>query len=569
MGAPPDSTRIPRRSFLAALATAGAGAIVAGCRTPQPSVDARPPLDLLIRNGSVIDGTGRDAIVADIAVRGDRIVAVGHLPDAEAARVLQAKGLMVVPGFVDIHSHTDESLLLFPRAESKVMQGVTTEVGGQDGDSPAPIAGPTRAARLQAFKEDHGYDCPYTDMDGFLNAVERNRLAQNVVMMVGLGTVRGAVIGMDDRPATQDEVRAMQREVARAIEQGCWGASTGLEYTPGSFASTAELAEVMKAIPGRARLYATHMRNEDNRLLEAIEEAIAICRESGARLQVSHLKAQNRANWPKQKQALELLDAAIASGLEVHADRYPYIAFSTGLQNLFPISSRDGGNERFVGRLKDPASLAALRPAVLKKVDGLGSWQSIMISSVRADEHKRYLGKTVNEIAARDGVDPFEFVVDLLVTENGVVGMVGFGMDEAGTELVLQWKNSMVASDGGAYSPASAARPHPRAYGTFPRAIRVYALERRTIPLPELIRKMTAMPAEKLGLGDRGVLAEGKAADIVVFDLATIRDEATYTDPNRFPSGIAHVIINGVEAVRDGRQQDVLPGRVLRSRALS
>jgi N-acyl-D-amino-acid deacylase len=569
MEVPPDSSRIPRRDFLAAIATAGAGVLVSGCRTSEPSVDARPSLDLLIRNGSVIDGTGADAVVADIGVRGDKIVAVGQLPDATAGRIIDARGLTVVPGFVDIHSHTDESLLRFPRAESKVMQGVTTEVGGQDGDSPAPLGGPTLASRLDGFREDFGYECPYRDMDGFLSLLERNRTAQNVVLMVGLGTVRGAVVGMDNRPATADEIRAMQREVVRAVEQGCWGASTGLEYTPGSFASKEELAEVMSAIPGRARLYATHMRNEDNRLLEAIEEAIAICRTSGARLQVSHLKAQNRANWPKQQQALDMLDAAIASGLEVHADRYPYIAFSTGLQNLFPIASRDGGNERFVSRLKDPETLATLRPAVLKKVDGLGSWESVMISSVREDEHKKYLGKTVKEISAGEGVDPFEFVVDLLVTEKGGVGMVGFGMDEAGTELVLKWKNAMVASDGGAYSPESPSRPHPRAYGTFPRAIRVYALERKIVPLPEMIRKMTSLPAWKIGLTDRGVIAEGKAADLVVFDTATVRDEATYTDPHRFPSGISWVFVNGVDVVRDGRQQDALPGRVLRARHIS
>ena len=284
---------------------------------------------------------------------------------------------------------------------------------------------------------------------------------------------------------------------------------------------------------------------------------------------MSHLKAQNRVNWPKQQQALDLLDAAIASGIEVHADRYPYIAFSTGLQNLFPIASRDGGNERFVGRLKDPATLATLRPAVLKKVDGLGSWESVMISSVRGEENKKYLGKTVKEISAQEAVDPFEFVVDLLVKENAGVGIVGFGMDEAGTELVLKWKNSMVASDGGAYSPASTSRPHPRAYGTFPRAIRVYALERRTIPLPELIRKMSSVPAAKIGLSDRGEIAVGKAADIVVFDSASIRDEATYTDPHRFPTGMPFVIVNGVEVVRDGRQQESLPGRVLRSRSNS
>ena len=341
----------------------------------------------------------------------------------------------------------------------------------------------------------------------------------------------------------------MKGEVRKAIEQGCCGVSTGLEYTPGSFASTEELWEMMKAAPEPFRLYASHMRNEDNTLLEALDEAIRICRNSGARLQVSHLKAQNKSNWHKQEITIKMMEAAIAEGIETHCDRYPYVAFQTGMANLFPLWSRDGGTEKFIERLRDPETLAKIKPETTRKVEGLSSWDAVMITSTRGDETKEYIGKTVLQITAGLNVDPFEFVVDLMIKENASVGIVGFGMDEAGTETVLRWKNSIVASDGGAYSPASRSNPHPRTYGTFPRAIAYYQKERNVCSLPEMIRKMTSMPAAKIGLKDRGIIAEGKAADIVIFDYNTIKDNATFLNPHQFPTGMPYVIVNGVAAV--------------------
>jgi N-acyl-D-amino-acid deacylase len=324
----------------------------------------------------------------------------------------------------------------------------------------------------------------------------------------------------------------------------------------------------MKAAPMKQRLYATHMRNEDDRVLEAIEEAIAIARGSGARLQVSHLKAQNRANWSKQAVAIEMLEKGIASGLEIHTDRYPYVAFSTTLAALFPLWARAGGNDAFMARLKNPSDLAAIRTETMRKVDGLGSWESVMSSSVHGPENKALQGLTIQAITAENHRDPFQFVVDLLRAENGSVGMVGFGMDEPGTELVLQWKNAMVASDAGAMSPwgrGSRSNPHPRAYGTFPRAIAHYQRTRNITTLPDMIRKMTSLPAEKLGLTDRGVIAEGNAADIVVFDYKTIRDKATFVQPHQFPEGIPYVIVNGVMTLDNGVNTGTLAGKVIRS----
>lgn len=557
------SNVVSRRHFLGILVSSGAIAVLPGC-TPS-RISSRPGLDLLIVNGTLIDGTGSEGQRADVGVRDSRIVAIGQLSDATATRRIDAAGLIVVPGFIDIHSHTDLSLFKDPLAPSKVRQGVTTEVSGQDGDSPGPIGGVGMERTLQSFSEEYGFECPYRDMKGFFTLLESRGTAQNIVSMVGLGTLRGVAVGYDDRPASSEEMKAMEQAARLAVEQGCWGASTGLEYTPGSFASTEELSQVLRAVPARHRLYATHMRNEDNRVIEAVEEAITIARNADARLQVSHLKAQNKANWPKQERTLRLLEEALASGLDVHADRYPYVAFNTGLENLFPLWSRDGGTQKFLDRLNDRSLHERLKSEVLRKVEGLGSWEAVLISSVKHEESKKYQGKTLQQIASEEAVDPYEITVAMLQREGGDVGMVGFGMDEPGTEMVLAWKNTMVASDAGAHSPGDGSWPHPRSYGTFPRAIAYYQRERKITTLPDMIRKMTSLPAEKLGLKGRGTVAEGNAADIVVFDYNKIADRSTYTNPHQFPDGIPYVFVNGVAVVNNGVQTPATPGVVLRA----
>lgn len=543
-----------RRTFLYAATTTVSGAVV-GCSSGL-FLSARNQFDLLLKNGAVIDGTGKNEFLADIGIRDGIITAIGKIESTSADRIIDAAGLKVVPGFIDIHTHTDSAILRLPTADSKLRQGVTTEIGGADGSSRAP---------QKKKDDDAGDERIFTDFDGFFHYLQQQGTAQNIASMVGLGTIRELVVGEDDRPATPEEREAMKNEVRKAIEQGCFGVSTGLEYTPGSFASTEELIELTSAAPLPYRLYATHMRNEDNALLEAIDEAIRICRRSGARLQVSHLKASYKVNWYKQEIALKMLDDAIAEGIEVHADRYPYIAYQTGLANLFPLWSRDGGTEQFISRLKDRNVLEKIKPDTLRKINGLGSWDAVMIASTQTEASRRYIGKTIQQIAAELNVDPFEFSVDLMIAENGSVGMVGFAMDEAGTELCLRWKNTIVASDGGAYSPASKSNPHPRTYGTFPRAIAYYLKERNICSLPEMIRKMTSMPAEKVGLKDRGVLAVGKAADIVLFNYNTIKDNATFLNPHQFPAGIPYVIVNGSVVVDDNTITGKLPGKVLRS----
>lgn len=542
-----------RRHFIQTSAVVGAGAVLSGC-TSTLSISHRPRFDMLIKGGTIIDGTGAAEMAGDVGILDGKIIALGTIESNDAARIIDAKGMHVVPGFVDIHSHTDGQILSLPTADSKLRQGVTTEVCGADGDSRAP----------GKSTNDDG-EPVHTDFAGFFATLEKNKCAQNFASMVGLGSVREFVVGLDNRPATPAEMSAMKREVAKAIEQGCVGVSTGLEYTPGSFASTEELWEVTKAAPEPFRLYSTHMRNEDNRVLEAIEESIRIARNAGARLQISHLKSSYKINWYKNEITLRMLDDAIAEGIEVHADRYPYIAYQTGMANLFPLWARDGGTEQFMKRLKDRSIVEKIRPETLRKIKGLGSWDSVMIASTKVDEYKRFIGKTVGQAALEMNVDPFEFTVEMMIKENGPVGMVGFGMDEEGTETVLNWKNTIIASDGGAYTPKSRSNPHPRTYGTFPRAIAYYQKERKLCSLPEMIRKMTSMPAEKIGLKDRGVIGIGKAADIVLFDYQTIKDNATFLSPHQFPTGIPYVIVNGAMAVENNSITGTLAGKVLRS----
>jgi N-acyl-D-amino-acid deacylase len=303
-------------------------------------------------------------------------------------------------------------------------------------------------------------------------------------------------------------------------------------------------------------------------LLEAIDEAIFIAQKSGASLQISHLKCEGKANWGKVDAVFEKIEKAAKAGLNIHADRYPYIAYNTGLSNLFPLWAREGGTDKFLERLKDKEQLNKIRTYVEEKVASLGDWNSVLISSIGSDSNKVYQGKTIKQIAAEKQADPFEFTCSLIIEERNRVGMVGFGMDEEGTERILAYPRTMIASDAGSNAPygkLSRSRPHPRSYGTFPRAIGKYVRERKIVSLPEMIKKMTSMPAQKLGLKDRGVLKVGNAADVVLFDFNTIQDKATFIDPHQYPVGILYVIVNGVIVIKEGEHTGELPGKVIRS----
>jgi N-acyl-D-amino-acid deacylase len=387
--------------------------------------------------------------------------------------------------------------------------------------------------------------------------------------MIGLGSVRGRVVGADDRPATPDELRAMVATVEAALADGACGASSGLEYTPGAFASTAELIALCKPLAARRLPYATHMRNEDDRLLDSIDESIAVARGAGCPLQISHLKTQGPRNWSKLDTVFARIEAAASGGIDIAFDRYPYIAYATGLTNLFPVWSRDGGTDAFLARLADPAVAPRIRAETLAKVDLIGGWENVHISSVRAPEDRAAEGKRLGTYARSIPADPYELTVAMLGRNRGSIGMVGFAMSEENLDRILSHPRGMVASDGGSFAiegPTRSGSPHPRGLGTFPRVLGRYVRERKALTLAQAIWKMTAFPASRIKLRDRGRLAAGMAADVVVFNPATIADRATFEEPFQYPDGIAAVVVNGSLALGEGHRAKETTGRAIRVR---
>jgi len=492
----------------------------------------RADYDLVLRGGTIIDGTGGPAVEADLAVTGDRIAAIG--PGlGRGVREIPVQGLVVAPGFVDIHSHGDGTLDEDPRAESLIRQGITTIVVGQDGGSRPP-------AEIFAL-------------------VKRVRPAVNVATMVGLGTVRGDVIGSERRPPTALELERMVGMVEEALIAGACGASTGLEYTPGGFASLEELIALARPLAKPRLPYATHMRNEDDRLLESLDEAIAVGKGAGCPVQISHLKAMGPRNWHRMGEALGRLERATEAGVDTGFDVYPYVAYQTGLTTLFPLWSREGGTDAFLARLAEPEVGPRIREETLAKVDLIGGWNNVLVSGVAAVDAADAEGARVGDLAKRRSEDPYRLVVGLLQRNRGRVGMVGFAMSEENVDLALRHPLATVCSDGVSAAlegPARVGHPHPRSLGTFPRVLGRYVRERRALPLEDAVRKMSSRAAARCRLARRGGLAAGYAADVVVFDPGTVADRATFENPFQYPEGIRIVLVNGALTLRDGERID-------------
>ena len=532
-----------RRDFL----LASGAALVAAAGAP-PALRRRADHDLVIRGGTVFDGTGAAGVAHDVAIAGGRVAAVARRIPGKGAEEIDARGLAVAPGFIDIHSHGDGSLDVDPRAESLIRQGITTIIAGQDGDSGATGG------------DDRPFAALFRTLDGYKPSV-------NVASMVGLGTVRGAVVGDKDRPATADEIARMAAMVEHALADGACGASSGLEYTPGAFASLDELIALCRPLAARRLPYATHMRNEDDRLLEAIDEAIAVARGARCPLQISHLKTQGPRNWGKLDTVFARIGAARKAGLDVAFDRYPYVAYQTGLTNLFPVWSRDGGIDGFLARLDDSATAGRVRAETLAKIELLGGWDNVMVTSVRDSTDKPAEGQRLGHYAASVGSDPYQLAGALLRRSHGNVGMVGFAMSEENLDRILAHPLGMVCSDGGSFAvdgPTHHGSPHPRGLGTFPRVLGRYVRERKALTLPQAIHKMSGYPAQRVRLADRGRLEPRFAADVVVFDPATVADRATFEQPFQYPVGISAVIVNGAIALQQGERRGSGQGKALR-----
>jgi len=525
-----------RRSFLASTVTAVAGLGHA------PFVAARRDADIVIRGGWLHDGTGAPAVIGDLAITGDRIVAMARRV-AERGRVeFDARGLVVSPGFVDIHSHADGGLGQDPRAESCIRQGITTAVVGADGGS-------------------------RSDLGAYFTQVDTLQPAINVASMVGLGTVRGDVIGAGARAATAAEIAEMTARVAGALAAGACGASAGLEYTPGGFATPEELAQVCRPLAARGLVYSPHMRNEDDRVLESIEESIGIARGAGCALHIAHLKMQGPRNWAKLDQAFARIEAAEQAGMSVTFDRYPYVAYSTSLTSLFPLWSREGGTTGLVRLVDDSATAGRVRDEVLAKVAMIGGWDNVQVTAVRDTADRAVEGQRIGRFAAARGEDPFRYTVELL-RRNGNVGMVGFAMSEENLDRIFAHRLSMVCTDGGAFAtdgPTRRGSPHPRGIGSFPRIVGRYVRERGALSLEQAIHKMSGFPASRCRLAGRGRLAVDHFADVLVFDPTTLADRATFEDPFQYPVGFRAVIVNGKVVLDGDRRQEPRSGRAVRA----
>ncbi|MBI5301427.1 MAG: D-aminoacylase [Chloroflexi bacterium] len=531
----------------------------------------QPNLDLVLRGGTIIDGTGAPMRRADIGIAGNTIVAIGDLAHASAARVLDVTGRYVTPGFIDMHAHTDETIFLNPRMESKIHQGVTTEVTGNCGESAAPLLGSARDEMIRSLEQYDNIQLDWETLDEYLQRVEQTGIATNYVTLVGQGTLRASVMGYAMRAPTDDEMKAMQNLLARSIEQGAWGMSTGLIYPPSSYATLDELVALARVAAEHGAIYTSHIRNEGDRLLEAVDEALTIGERAGIPVQLSHHKAAGKRNWGKVNESLARIAHARERGVVACADQYPYIASSTGLSTVIPDWAHEGGAEKMVVRLREATTRARIADEVRVARPGWenpavdSGWHNIIIVGARSD--RALQGKSVWQIAEMWSKDPVETACDLLIANQGTVQVVIFSMNEDDVRTVMKTPWVFIGSDSTARAPQgplSEVQCHPRTYGTFPRVLAQYVRQAKVLTWEQAIAKMTNAPAQMLGLDRRGQLCEGFFADVVVFDPATIVDTASFTEPHQFPLGMDYVFVNGTLTIDHGTHTDARAGQVLR-----
>ena len=535
------------------------------------------PLDIVIRNGHVMDGTGSPWYSADLGIRNGRIAAIGNLSQAHALRTIDARGMTVAPGFIDMLGQSELSILVDPRVPSKVFQGITTEITGE-GTSVAPIN--DSLIKLDHLVYEHyGITPDWRTFREYFARLEKQGIGINIASYVGATQVRRMVIGDDDKDPTQAQLEQMKLLVRQAMEEGAVGVSTALEYPPAPYAKTEELIALASETAPYGGIYATHLRSEGDAMISALDEAVRIGREGGVPVEIWHLKVAGRTNFGRMPEIVSYIERARAAGVDITANTYAYTAWGNSLDAFIPPWAHDGGTDKLLERLKDPAMRERIRKDMMTpstewdnewdEVPGPGS---ILVRSVQNADLRPLQGKTIADIAKLWNEDPIDTIFDLLIKDSAYTGVAVFGMAEPDVTLALQQPWVSVDNDSEGTSPEGILGQelsHPRAYGTFPRILRKYVREERKISLEDAIRKFTALPAQRMRLTDRGVLKTGLWADIVIFDPDTVRDLATFDNPNQLSEGMRFVLVNGVPVIEEGKGTGKLPGHVLRGAGYS
>jgi N-acyl-D-amino-acid deacylase len=530
-----------------------------------------PRYDVVIRNGMLYDGSGNAPVAGDVAIRGDRIVATGTIA-AKGSTEVDARGLAVAPGFINVLSWATETLIADGRAQSDIRQGVTLEIFGE-GSSMGPL---NDAMKAEARREqgDLKYDIDWTTLGEYLDSLVRRGISPNVASFVGATTVRMHVLGEADRAPNAQELERMKALVREAMEEGALGVGSSLIYAPAFYAKTDELIELCKASQPYGGVYISHMRSEGNRLLESIDELIAIAREADVPAEIYHLKAAGQQNWPKMPAAIERIEQARAQGLRITADMYTYTAGSTGFDAAMPPWVQEGGYEAWRKRLQDPATRARVLEEMRTPTDRwenlmmlAGSAENVLLAAFKNDALKPLTGKTLAEVARLRGVSPEDAAIDLVIEDGSRVQVVYFLMSEENLRAQIARPWVSFGSDGGAPSAEGVflrSKPHPRAYGNFANLLGKYVRDEKVIALEEAVRRLTSLPATNLGIAERGALREGYFADVVVFDPKTVAARATYAEPHQYAAGVVHVFVNGTQVLKDGEHTGAKPGRRVR-----
>ncbi|MGA2966272.1 MAG: D-aminoacylase [Terriglobales bacterium] len=535
-------------------------------------VAADSSFDLVISNGHIVDGTGSPWYSGDIGIRDGRIAAIGNLSAAARKRTIDVKGKVVAPGFIDMLGQSEMTILVDPRLPSKIYQGITTEITGE-GDSAAPL-NDAIIANNRPLYEHYKIDPDWRTFRQYFARLEKQGMGINLASYVGATQVRRMVLGDADVQPTPEQLETMKALVREAMRDGAAGVSTSLMYAPAPYAKTEEIIALASEAAKSGGIYATHMRNESDSVLEAIDEAVRIGREARIPVEIWHFKVSGKANFGRMPELIARVNQARAAGVDVEADTYAYTAWHNDMSAFVPAWAHDGGNAKLIERLKDPATRARIRKGMeTPSKDWDNEWQEIqgpddvIISVVQNPALKKFQGKRLSEVGKIMNKDPMDALFDLLIEDKAFTECVVFGMSEPDVALALQQPWVSVDNDASGTSPVGMLgeeHPHPRAYGAFPRILRKYVREEKKLTLEEAIRKFSALPAQRMRLADRGVLKQGMWADVVVFDAERVRDVATYDDPNRLSEGMEYVLVNGVPVIDSGKTTNALPGKVLR-----